>query len=215
MPILFGLYAALVAIGPSLANAAFFWIPDLGFPQYTQGMSWITEAYQAGDYYTLIAYLILPALLMVTQFIMQKWMTPATPDTGADNPTAGMTKQLSLVMTLMFGFFTLQVPAGLTLYWVTSNLLQMLQQWIVTDPRFGLVKSPQPATVAALPGKQKPAGNGASSLTTSSSTPSGAAPPVAPAGAAASATGAEIKGEVKAEAKGEKAKEGRRRSKRR
>ena len=41
-------------------------------------------------------------------------------------------------MTFMFGFFTLQVPAGLTLYWVTSNLLQMLQQWVVTSERFHL-----------------------------------------------------------------------------
>jgi YidC/Oxa1 family membrane protein insertase len=32
MPILFGLYAALVAIGPFLINASFFWIPDLAFP---------------------------------------------------------------------------------------------------------------------------------------------------------------------------------------
>ncbi len=38
MPILFGLYAALVALGPNLADARFFWIPDLGFPQYSQGL---------------------------------------------------------------------------------------------------------------------------------------------------------------------------------
>jgi YidC/Oxa1 family membrane protein insertase len=61
---------------------------------------------------------------------MQKWMTP-TP-AGADEATAKSTQNMTLIMTLMFGFFTLQVPAGLTLYWVTSNLLQMLQQWAVT-----------------------------------------------------------------------------------
>lgn len=166
MPILFGLYAALVVIGPSLENAAFFWIPDLGFPQFTQGMAWITEAYKAGDYGTLVAYLVLPILLMISQFIMQKWMTPATtPDADSDNPTAGMMKQMSFMMTFMFGFFTLQVPAGLTLYWVTSNLLQMLQQWIVTDTRFGLAKPSTPATVTAgaapaLPDRQPPTGNG-------------------------------------------------------
>ena len=58
-----------------------------------------------------------------------------------------MTQNMSLVMTLFFGFFTLQVPAGLTLYWVTSNLLQMLQQWSVT--RFFVKKSPTPATAGA------------------------------------------------------------------
>jgi YidC/Oxa1 family membrane protein insertase len=58
---------------------------------------------------------------------MQKSMTPPTND-----PQAQSMQQVSMVMTLMFGFFTLQVPAGLTLYWVTSNLLQMLQQWLFT-----------------------------------------------------------------------------------
>ena len=175
MPVLFGLYAALVAIGPNLANAAFFWIPDLGFPSYSQGMSWLTEAFNAGDWGTLIAYLILPILLMVSQFIMQKWMTPAMPQSNdSNNPTAGMTKQLTYMMTFMFGFFTLQVPAGLTLYWVTSNLLQMLQQWAITNDRFGLGK-PTPklavatatagsggsTTVAALPEPKKSDSNGA------------------------------------------------------
>jgi YidC/Oxa1 family membrane protein insertase len=41
-----------------------------------------------------------------------------------------MMKQMTTMMTLMFGFFTLQVPAGLSLYWVTSNLLQMGQTYI-------------------------------------------------------------------------------------
>lgn len=131
MPILFGLYAAIVALSIELEGARFFWIPNLAFPEYTKGMSWISESFQAGDYYILFAYLLLPALLVVTQFVMQKWMTPATPDTGGAG--AGMTKQLGLMMTFMFGFFTLQVPAALTLYWVTSNLLQMGQQWFITN----------------------------------------------------------------------------------
>ena len=137
MPILFGLYSALVALGPYLHNASFFWIPDLGFPEYTQGLSWIPEAFSAGEYALLVSYLILPVLLMVSQFAMQKWMTPTTPDSGQGG-MAGMTRQISLMMTFMFGFFTLQVPAGLTLYWVTSNLLQMLQQWAITSDRVSL-----------------------------------------------------------------------------
>jgi len=125
MPILFGLYAALVAIGPNLQNARFLWIPDLSFPNAVVGMGWIPEYARTGRIPEAIAYLILPILLMVTQFIMQKWMTPIT----SDDPQVKTTQQITLVMTFMFGFFTLQVPTGLTLYWVTSNLLQMVQQW--------------------------------------------------------------------------------------
>jgi YidC/Oxa1 family membrane protein insertase len=153
MPILFGLYAALVAVGPMMEDASFFWIPDLSYPQYSMGLNWIPALWNQGEYATLIGYLILPVLLVVTQFVMQKWMTPTPAATDAGQ--AKMTQNMSLVMTLFFGFFTLQVPAGLTLYWVTSNLLQMLQQWSVT--KFFLKK---PAVPAA-------AGAGASSASTS------------------------------------------------
>ncbi len=150
MPILFGLYAALVTVGPMLKNAGFFWIPDLSYPNFALGLSWIPTLWEAGDYTTLIAYLILPVLLVVTQLIMQKWMTP-TP--AGDGDQAKMTQNMSMIMTLFFGYFTLQVPAGLTLYWVTSNLLQMFQQWAVT--RFFLKKSTV-ATAGAVTVDVKP-----------------------------------------------------------
>ncbi len=136
MPVLFGLYAALVTLGDALNNAKFFWIDNLGFPKYTEGMSWLSREFNAGNYGLLASYLILPILLVISQFIMQKWMTPPTPT--SDNAQAKMMQQMSLMMTVMFGFFTLQVPSGLTLYWVTSNLLQMLQQWVITSDRFNL-----------------------------------------------------------------------------
>ena len=128
MPVLFGLYSALVALGPSLTDARFFWIPDLGFPEFTRGLAWIPEKFNEGEYLLLLAYLVLPALLMVSQVYMQR-MTTATTPTSSEGQ-AGMMKQMTTIMTLMFGFFTLQVPAGLSLYWVTSNLLQLGQTYI-------------------------------------------------------------------------------------
>lgn len=107
MPILFGLYAALVAVGPMLTNAGFFWIPDLSYPQYSMGLNWITTLWDQGNYITLISYLILPVLLVVTQFVMQKWMTP-TPATAGDDSSAKMTQNMSLVMTPFLAFH----PAG-------------------------------------------------------------------------------------------------------
>ncbi len=127
MPVLFGLYSALVALSPLIDSTRFFWIPNLGFPKFTEGLAWLPEKFNAGEYSLLVAYLILPALLMVSQVYMQRMTTAATP-TGSDKQ-AGMMKQMTTMMTLMFGFFTLQVPAGLTLYWVTSNLLQMGQTY--------------------------------------------------------------------------------------
>lgn len=144
MPILFGLYSALVALSGNIENSSFYWIPDLGFPRYTEGLSWLPEAFNNGDYGLLAAYLTLPILLMASQYVMQQWMTPSTPAPsggGSGLDATGMTKQIGTMMTFMFGFFTLQVPAGLSLYWVTSNLLQLLQQWLITSGRIGGVQA--------------------------------------------------------------------------
>lgn len=151
MPVLFGLYSALISLGSRLESADFFWIPNLGFPHYTDGMGWIPQLFNSGEYLQLVSYLILPALLMVSQFYMQKMTTASTPSTG-EGGAAGMMGQMSSVMTLMFGFFTLQVPAGLTLYWVTSNLLQMAQTVVVNNMQKGgsiLGSGSTPALAAA------------------------------------------------------------------
>ena len=147
MPILFGLYAALVTLGTALNNASFFWIPNLGFPHYSGGTTWLTNDFKTGNYGELIRYLILPILLVISQFVMQKWMTPTAAPASGDSQ-AKMMQQMSLMMTLMFGFFTIQVPSGLTLYWVTSNLLQMLQQWVVTNERFNLTGTKKSSTIS-------------------------------------------------------------------
>ena len=162
MPVLFGLYSALVALGKELVDARFFWIPDLGFPEFTRGLAWIPEAWNAGEYYTLVAYLILPALLMVSQVYMQRMTTAATPAGG--DKQAGMMKQMTTMMTLMFGFFTLQVPAGLSLYWVTSNLLQMGQTY-VANHMGGMSKTITPAAqqAVAVTAAMAPADGGATS----------------------------------------------------
>ena len=160
MPVLFGLYSALVALGPMLTDTRFFWIPDLGFPEFTRGLAWIPEKFNEGEYWTLVAYLILPALLMVSQVYMQR-MTTATTPVGGDKQ-AGMMKQMTTMMTLMFGFFTLQVPAGLSLYWVTSNLLQMGQTYIANHMG-GMSKAIAPAAPQAVAAAAAAADGGATS----------------------------------------------------
>lgn len=139
MPVLFGLYSALVALGGELELAQFYWIPDLGYPEFTGGLNWITDAFRAGDYATLGAYLVLPVLLVASQFLMTKLTNPMPTDSGGTQ--ASTMRSMSTIMTVMFGFFSLQVPAGLSLYWVIGNLLQMAQQYVMTG-----------RTAAATPG---------------------------------------------------------------
>jgi YidC/Oxa1 family membrane protein insertase len=65
---------------------------------------------------------ILPLLMGGTQFISQK-MTP----TSADPSQARMMLIMPVVMTVFF----LQFQSGLVLYWLTSNVLQIGQQYIM------------------------------------------------------------------------------------
>ena len=127
MPILFGFYYALISLGPALAEP-FLWIPDLSFPRYTEGLGWlspITPAHLLSP--EVLPFLILPIIYIVTQFVMQRMSQAA-------NPTAqtGSMGNIMMFMPLMFGYITLIVPSGLTVYWVTSNFFQIFQQGFTT-----------------------------------------------------------------------------------
>jgi YidC/Oxa1 family membrane protein insertase len=67
-------------------------------------------------------YYVTPVLMGVTQFISQK-MTPTT----GDPSTARMMLMMPVVMT----FFFMNFQAGLVLYWLTNNVLQIGQQYLM------------------------------------------------------------------------------------
>ena len=50
-----------------------------------------------------------------------------------------------MLMPVMFGYITLIVPSGLTLYWFTSNVLQIVQQGLTTGWSGILPSKKQPA----------------------------------------------------------------------
>lgn len=142
MPILFGLYQALYRLTNigELVNQAFFWIPDLAYPVQTEGMQWITKAFAAGQYGTLIGYLILPVLLVLTQILLQKMSQPATASGQEQDPQQATMQQTMAWMPLVFGFVFISLPSGLSLYYVVSNILSMIQQYFVTG--WGSLKIP-------------------------------------------------------------------------
>jgi YidC/Oxa1 family membrane protein insertase len=93
---------------------------------------WIRDLSQYDPWY------LLPIVMVVTQFVLQKM----TPQTTAD-PTQ---QRMMLFMPLMFGFLFIKAQAGLVLYWLTGNLVGIAQQWFIN--RMG----PAPA-VATVPQK--------------------------------------------------------------
>ncbi len=82
---------------------------------------------------------VLPLLVLATTFLQQKLLTPQTKKNDnkkgdqSDNPMAGMTQSMQYTMPLMFGFFALQFPAGLSLYFILSNVIGMGQGLLIRN----------------------------------------------------------------------------------
>jgi YidC/Oxa1 family membrane protein insertase len=137
LPILWGLYQALyVLANPSvgeLQGAGFYWIGDLSFPDLTTGTGWIATSFTARNWGMLFAYASLPIIMIVSQLILQKMSQPAkSAQGGAKDPQSQMMNQMMFFMPIMFGYITLGLPSGLTLYWTVSNILGIVQQYFIT-----------------------------------------------------------------------------------
>jgi YidC/Oxa1 family membrane protein insertase len=70
--------------------------------------------------------MLLSILSAATTFLQQKLTMPAS---GNDQQ-----QQVFLyIMPLMLGWFTWQINAGVGLYWVTSNIIGILQQYVINE----------------------------------------------------------------------------------
>jgi YidC/Oxa1 family membrane protein insertase len=78
-----------------------------------------------------IPYYLFAALMVGTTYFQQRQMQKASPP-GAASPQQ---QALLRVMPLMFGVFGVFFPAGLVLYWTTSNVLQIGQQHFMLRSR--------------------------------------------------------------------------------
>lgn len=114
VPIFYALYVTL-SVAVELQNSALLclgkaptWVPGVGGAEL-----WICNLAQQDPTY------ILPLLMGASMFVQQK-MTPAVGDPRQ--------AKLMLMMPVVFTFMFLNLPSGLVLYWLVSNLLQILQQ---------------------------------------------------------------------------------------
>lgn len=80
--------------------------------------------------YQTLPLLAVPILAGVTSWLVGKMSTQNTPQQAAsDDNAAAMSRSMTLMMPLMSVFFTFSLPAGVGLYWIISNLAQMVQQY--------------------------------------------------------------------------------------
>ena len=119
IPFFIAFYKVL-SVSVQLRHADWLWVTDLSQPET-------------------LAIHILPIAMIATQFFMQKM----TPQTSAD-PSQ---QRMMLMMPLIMGFFFYSLPSGLVLYYMTSNLVGIGQQWIF-NKTMTPADIPQPAPVA-------------------------------------------------------------------
>ncbi len=118
LPFFYAFYRVL-AIAIELRHAPWLWVPDLSSPES-------------------LPIHLLPIILIATQFLSQK-LTPAA---GVD-PNQ---QKMMMFMPLMFGFMFYYASAGLVLYWLTGNVVGIVQQLIIN--RFMPTVAPEPAAPA-------------------------------------------------------------------
>lgn len=89
----------------------------------------------SGDFSQLstIALLLIPALAVFTTWISMKQSQKMSgqANNNQNEQTAQMSNTMNLMMPIMTGFFTISLPSGMGIYWIVSNLLQMVQQVVL------------------------------------------------------------------------------------
>lgn len=68
---------------------------------------------------------LLALIVALTTYIQAKLTMPASPNPG--DQTAAMSGMMSVYMPLMLGYFALTFPSGLSVYFITSNILGIVQ----------------------------------------------------------------------------------------
>jgi YidC/Oxa1 family membrane protein insertase len=75
-----------------------------------------------------IAFLSLPLFLVISQFVSMQLMQPKT-----DDPAQQQSNFILKLLPLMIGWFSLNVPAALCIYWVTNNVITTATSLIIRN----------------------------------------------------------------------------------
>jgi membrane protein insertase Oxa1/YidC/SpoIIIJ len=71
--------------------------------------------------------------VLATSWFSQKMLTP--PTTAGDQRSAAMSQQMQIMMPLLFGFMSINFASGLSIYFIISNLVTMLQYYMILPKR--------------------------------------------------------------------------------
>ncbi|KAL7521640.1 hypothetical protein ACHAWX_006313 [Stephanocyclus meneghinianus] len=127
IPVFIGLYRAVLNLAKENAlDEPFLFLPNLEGPTYgadpAHGSDWLFKNWVDGvpslGWENTIAFLSIPIFLTISQVISMNLMQPKT-----DDPQQQQANVILKVLPFMVGWFALNVPAALGLYWVVNNIV--------------------------------------------------------------------------------------------
>lgn len=170
-PILIGLYQAIIVSLGSTPQSLFELVPRVYPFIDLQQLVPIENTFAWLNLSQPDPFFILPILVAGSMYIQQKLMAPPNQNKNAQdaNPAAAMTQSMQYTMPLMFGFFSLQFPSGLSIYFILANVIGIAQGWYTRR----IMEKEKAELAAATPViTTSPNGTAASKATKSSAKPS-------------------------------------------
>lgn len=173
IPIFIGLYRAVLTLAKdNKLNEPFLWLPNLEGPTYgadpATASSWILSGWSNGTpslgWGDTLAFLSIPIILVISQSFSMQMMA------SKDQEQPAFLKFLPL----MIGWFSLNVPAALGIYWVANNFIttaltlqirSTFQDTPIIQPGSSAgagVVDVKPISFTPAPIREKPAGFGMS-----------------------------------------------------
>lgn len=124
MPFLIGMFDLLKS-SFALRGAPFIpgWIDDLTAPDVL--FRWKYPIFFIGNEFHL-----LPILLGVVMFVQQRLMATGPKDPSLMTDQQRQQRMMGTMMTVLFTVMFYNFPSGLNIYWLSSMLLGILQQWM-------------------------------------------------------------------------------------
>lgn len=156
IPVFISLYRALgaAAVEGYLDDSGFYFIPSLGGPTTMGGgLGWLFPLEDGhppiGSWDVAGRYLILPVMLLISQYASQAIMTP--PNQQVDE-SQKQTMAILKFLPIMIAWFSLNVPSGLGLYWFTNNIVTTGIQVYLKQGGGAVAAVPEPPTDAVAAG---------------------------------------------------------------
>jgi len=127
IPVFIGLYRAVLTLAKdNNLDEPFLFLPNLEGPTYgadpAHGSDWLFKNWVDGvpslGWEDTIAFLSIPIFLTISQVISMQLMAPKS-----DDPQQQQANVILKVLPFMIGWFALNVPSALGIYWVINNIV--------------------------------------------------------------------------------------------